>query len=324
MAIVKTLVRTVVITGLAGGAVVLIAEAAAPGRLSALAGQARQRIVNRIDSAIDDPVALRAQLRDLEAKYPERIAEIRGDLAELTQQMSDLERDRAIAEKVVEMASADLSEMKSLISHAETARSESPFAVISVRHGGSSYSLDQAYAKATQVNNTLNAYRTRTADAVRDLAFLQQQADRLGELLSQMETERAQFQAQIWQLDGQIEMIARNDKLIELVEKRQQAIDRYDKFEAVSLDQVTARMSKIRAEQESRLQALANASKGEDYESKAKAMLDAEKTAREVFEKVQEQSPVPAETIEIGPDGQQASGNDKNVASVSPARIVIE
>lgn len=304
MAIVKTVLRVAVIAGLATGAAVVVAG---PSRVGAMFTQARAAVVNEIDKHIDDPVALRAQLRDLESEYPKRIAAVRSDLAELEAQLAELQRDRAVSEKVVEMARADLAEMKGVLGRAESARAEAPAAIISVRCDNQTYTLDQAYSRATQVNNTLNAYLSRAADAERDLAFLDQQKQRLTELLTQMETERAQFQAQIWQLDGQIEMIARNDKLIEIVQRRQEAISRYDKYQGVSLEQITGRMNKIRAEQEARLQSLASQAKTKDYESRAKAMLDAENAARDVFRQSEQVTPARRETIEIGPGTNAAS-----------------
>lgn len=302
MCVVKTVMRVAVVGGLATGVAVLIAG---PDRVAALAGQVRSAVISKIDENIQDPVALRSQLRSLEAEYPKRIASVRSDLAELEAQMQELERDAAVSKRVVEMASRDLAELKDMLARAESARADAPFSVIHVRFENRPWSLDEAYNRATQINNTLNVYSTRAGDAERDLAFLAQQRDRLAELLTALETERAQFQAQIWQLDGQIEMIARNEKLISIVEKRQAAIDKYSRFEAVSLEQITQRMAKIRAEQEARLQSLASARETTNYEKKARVMLDSENTARDVFKRSQELAPpVPAggNAIEIRKD----------------------
>lgn len=325
MCIVKTAMRIAVVGGLATGVAVLIAG---PHRVAALAGQARQAVVTKIDQSIDDPVALRAQLRTLETEYPERIASVRSDLAELDAQMQELARDKAVSDRVVEMASADLTELKGMLDRAESVRTETPTAFIQVRFDAQPYSLDEAYGRATQINNTINVYSTRSADADRDLGFLAQQRDRLAELLNTLETERAQFQAQIWQLDGQIEMIARNDKLIDIVEKRQDSIERHSKFEAVSLEQITGRMAKIRAEQEARLQSLASQGKTTDYEKKAEVMLDAENTARDIFKRSQELAPpaTSSESIEIlpGASSGDATGANRTTVYASPKKITIE
>lgn len=313
MAIVKTAVRIVVIGGLATGAAILVAG---PQRVSALAGQARQAVVEKIDSNIKDPVALRAQLRSLESEYPKRIAGVRADLAEIDAQLAELSREKEVSGRVVELAKADLEQFKEVLARADAARSESPYATISVRLDNRSMSLDQAYARATQISNTVQVYAKRAADAERDLGVLAQQRQRLEDLHSQLETERAQFQAQLWQLEGQIETIARNERLIDMVEKRQKAIDRLSRYDAVSLDHVTERMSRVRAEQESRLQSLTNQSETTNYEKKAQFMLESEQTSREVFRRSIEQAePVtPSKVIEVGPDGASERTDNKRIA----------
>ena len=86
----KAIVRYTIITGLVGGAACLVAG---PDRLSALAAQTRGKINAEIDKHIEDPIALRSQLRSLEGQYPERIASVRGDLAELREQATQLKRE---------------------------------------------------------------------------------------------------------------------------------------------------------------------------------------------------------------------------------------
>ena len=105
----RKLIRTCVVgglgLGLAGGAVAMIAG---PERAAVMLSQAQQEIQSRIDNQIDDPVAIRSQLRKLEAEYPERISQLNGDLAELNEQISQLERERSISTRVVELADRDL------------------------------------------------------------------------------------------------------------------------------------------------------------------------------------------------------------------------
>lgn len=326
MCIVKSVMRIAVVGGLATGVAVLVAG---PERVAALAGQCRQAVRDKIDQNIEDPVELRSQLRNLESEYPKRITSVRADLAELEAQLAELERDRNVSQRVVEMASADLLELKDMLARAEGARTEAPTAVINVRFDNQAFSLNQAYSRATQINNTLNVYSTRAADADRDLGFLNQQKERLAELLATLETERAQFQAQIWQLDGQIEMIARNEKLIDIVEKRQESIDRHSQFEAVSLDQITSRMAQIRAEQEARLQSLASHTETTNYEKKAKVMLDTENTARDVFHRAEQIAPpLPLQgKIEIVPQAAPTNASpksDQTTASAAKKPVTIE
>lgn len=306
MAITKTVIRVLVIGGLATGTAVLVAG---PDRVAALAGQAREKVVSAIDSQIDDPVVLRQQLRELEAQYPKKIADVRGSLAELDAQADQIRDELAVAERVVELASADRQEIAPLIEEAELARAESPHAIIRVRFDNQSLPLDQAYTKATELNNTITAYQTRAENARRTLDHLTVQRERLTELLAKLESERAEFQAQISLLDSEIEMIARNEKALEILESHEKKIDQMDRYTVGSLDQVRARMAKALSEQEARFENLARADDANDYESRAKAMLNSEAAARDIFERSKNAAPVLPEKIEIGePAGKGSDG----------------
>ena len=84
--------------------------------------QRRGSINHCIDSNISDPVALRAQLRSLEEQYPKRIADVRGDLAELNEQIAQLDREMTVSKKVVAMTESDLDQMQSVLAKAEEAK----------------------------------------------------------------------------------------------------------------------------------------------------------------------------------------------------------
>lgn len=319
---IKPLFRLAVIGGLTAGGVVLLAQTPRGG---ALYTQVKQKINNTIDSAIDDPIALRAQLRNLERQYPERIAKVRGELAELGEQMTRLERDRAIAEKVVEMASADLDTITDRLDQARAARSQSPHAIITVRFEDRTLSLEESYNRATQIRNTVSAYTTRATEADRSLQVLNQQSRRLTDLLNELEAEHTAFQAQLAQLDGQIEVIARNEKLIEMVEQRERAIRNFDRFETVSLDQVTGRMARIQAEQEARLTSLLSGAERRSYEDMAEQELQRENTARQLFENTMKlPAPNRTESIEIGEDGEVRPTASRRGPVASIERITID
>jgi len=304
MALCKTLTRVAVIGGVATGAAVVIAG---PHRVAALFTQARETVGQTIDQVIEDPVALRSQLRQLESQYPKRIGEVRGQLAEISDQSARLTREKQIADRVVELASVDLADMQGLLEKAQAAREASPTSVITVRFdqaSGGAIPLDEAYSKAAQLSATVEAYKSRADQAGTNLAFLSEQSDRLGALLEKLEGERAALQAQLWQLNGEIDMIARNDKIIEMTQKRQQALADLERYDAVSLDQVRGRLNKIRAEQEARLESLMGDRETVNYEAQAKAMLDSESIAKRIFEDAKGRAtPKPVTpTIEIKAD----------------------
>ncbi len=275
-------VRVGVIGALGVGAAFLVAEAAQPGSARAIVKQAGHNVSNAINSNIDDPVALRQQLRDLEGQYPKKIEAVRGDLVDLQAQLSQFERELAVAERVVALADQDLGEMQHLLAKAEDARST--HRIVRVRFDNESMDMSEAYAKAERIRQLRDSYATRAGEIERDMGFLMEQESHFGELLKTLETEQAQFQNQLWQLDQQIDAVARNERLLEILEKRQRTLDEMSPFSAESLDQVTSRIAKIKAEQEAQMESLTRKKVETDYETRAQIQVDAESEAEITFE----------------------------------------
>ena len=278
----KTLLRVGLVTVACGVVAVLVAG---EDRVSALISQAHESIVDRIDQRIDDPTALRAQLRELEREYPSRIAQVRGDVAELSQQISQLEREQSISERVVVLADQDLGALRPLLDEAHESQADKAAylgsgvsSVVSVRFDNRTFSLDQAARKLDQIRQTRVAYANRAADAAHDLVYLRQQAEKLLDLQGQLETERAQFQGQLWQLDRQVDAIARNDKLIDMLAKRKRTIEECSRYEVVSLDQMVARLDEVKARQQAELETLTTDGQRVMYEDIAKMQLHSEQS----------------------------------------------
>ncbi len=276
MSIAKHLVRYAVITGLVGGTAALIAG---PDRLGAVCTQARNSINSTIDRNIDDPIALRSQMKSLEGQYPQRIADVRGDLAELREQTAQLKRELSVSERVVALADNDISQVQALIGKAETTQASLTGSnqVVRVVFASESLDLKDAYTKANKITQVRNAYATRATEIQRDLGYLTQQESRLTALLTQLETEHQDFQAQLWQMDRQVDTIARNERLIGMMEKRQRTLDEQGRYRTNSLDQLAGRFADIRAKQEARLETLGQSSNALNYEDRAKFDLDARK-----------------------------------------------
>lgn len=275
-------VRVGVIGALGVGAAFLVAEAAQPGSARAIVKQAGHNMSNAINSNIDDPVALREQLRDLESQYPKKIEAVRHDLAELEGQIAQFERELAVAERVVALADHDLGEMQHLLAKAEDARST--HRVVRVRFDNESMDVSEAYAKAERIQQLRDSYSVRAGEIDRDLSFLNEQESHFSELLTTLETERAQFQNQLWQLDQQIDAVARNERLLEILEKRQRTLDEMSPYSADSLEQVTSRIASIKAEQEARMESLTRRSIEDEILGRAKVQLDADSEAELTFE----------------------------------------
>lgn len=278
----RLIVRTALIGGLAFGGLVLIAG---PHRVGAMVQQARGFVVSRIDRGISDPVALRAQLRSLESQYPQRISAARSDLGEVRSQLAQLQRELSVAQRVMSLAESDTLALRQLALKADQAHAlavaDGAPARVEVLWNGRELSPEQVLAKAAEAQNTRAAYAQRVQDVQRDLGHLRQQEDRLATLLTRLETERSNFQAQMWALDRQVDSIARNERMLAVLRERQRSIDEQSRYKASNLDAIQGKLADIRARQEGELASLAAGADRSDYESRAKFELDREHAERD-------------------------------------------
>lgn len=274
MAIMKTILRTGVILGtlavLGLGGMALVAG---PDRACAVIDQVQASIRSSIDDNVEDTVALRNQLRKLQSEYPERISQVRADLAEIQEEIRELERDKAISQRVVSLADQDLAVLEPLLTDAGAGGNVQTSTVLFQNR---LMSLNQAYTRATQIKQTRIAYANRGADADYSLGYLHQQAERLAQLLVELEAERAEFETQLVQLDRQVDAIARNERLISMMEKRQKSFEA-SRYEAPSMDHIVARLGEIRTRQEAEIDYLANDQRRIDYEDLARMQLESER-----------------------------------------------
>lgn len=296
----KYIVRAGVIGAIALGTA---AAVAGPSRLRALFDQTRESINSKIDENITDPVALRSQIKDLEAQYPKRIAEVRGDLAKLREQVSQLNRDLAISNRVVQMADSDSIKLTSAIDQArmasvqiasfsgpsvtaseiacvQDAPQEPTSKNVVILFKNERIDIPTAETKRMQVDATRNAYASRAADIQRDLGYLSQQERQLTSLSTRLENEYTSFQTQVFDLDRQIDAIGRNDRMISIMKDRQGTLDEQSRYRAASLDAITTKLADVRARQEATLLSLSKVSERYGYEQDAKASLDREAAVR--------------------------------------------
>lgn len=305
MPLVKTIIRVGVIGTLVGGGLIAVAG---PERVGAALTQARDTVNDAIDRNIDDPVKMRAQLRELESQYPERIERVRQDLATLDTQTAEYERELAVAQRVVELAEADLEAMQGLFARAEDARAQAGHgAIVRVSFNGAKMDLSDAQAKAAQIAKTRDAYALEADSIGRDIELLDTQRERLNDLLAKLESERAQFQSELWRLNQQIDAIARNERMIEMMEARQATLDELGPYKAHSIDQVRDRLSQVRAQQEAKLQSLATGEKELSYEDRAKLSLGGEKATSRI-DRVIEIAPKVIEIPEVESERSSADG----------------
>ncbi len=263
--------------GLVGGLVVGGLSLASPSfrhHVGAGVAQIQSTASAVMEDAIDDPVMLRRQLSQLVNEYPERIAEVQGEIAQLDAQLGELARDMEVAGRVVAMTGDDLQELKVLVARAE-AKQNSNVRQVSIRFDGVRFDLNEAYAEAHRINNVRQNYQDRYAHDQHQTGFLKEQKARLNDILVNLEDEFDTAQTHLWNLEREIESIERNEKLIELTQDHQATLAEYDKLGKVtSLKQVQARLKQLRAEQEARLQQLNKTNLNDDYETRAAYDLD--------------------------------------------------
>lgn len=266
MFITRTLVRWGLVGGLAlGGATLLLG----PDRVAAGFAMIRGKAQGLVDNCVSDPVAMRRQLEGLAKQYPDRIAEVRGEVAQVEHQIAQYSHDIEIAKRVVALTTNDLGQLKALVSRAEESKQGSARPV-SIRFGGTKFNVEEAYNEARRLNSVRGTYQDRLAADNQQLTFLTQQKDRLNEILEKLDSEYSTFQAQLWQLDRQIDAIERNGRLIELTEAQQATLASYEKFGKVgSLKQLEAKLAQLRTVQEAQLQSLAKKGVNTDYEKRA-------------------------------------------------------
>jgi hypothetical protein len=256
-----------ILLGLAGvGAFAFMGE----HRSHAVVHELRDNLLEAIDNNIADPQALRTQLREMEEEYPKRIALVRGDLAELQYEMRQLEKESTVSARVVALVDGDIEVLETRLA-VQFQSGEMRLASIVVDEH--IYTPDRARIRLSQMRNTRLAHANRAADARHDLAYLEKQSGRLEELAIKLEAERVEFQAQILGLTRQIDAIARNDRLIGLLEKRNRTIEECSRYEAVSIDQITVRLEEIQHRQEAELDLLSSAERATDYEGLARMQI---------------------------------------------------
>jgi phage shock protein A len=252
-----------------GGATLLIG----PDRVAAGLACVRAKAQSVVDRAVDSPVALRRQLQHLADEYPNRIATVQGEIAEVNHQLAQFERDSEISARVVAMTTEDLTELKTLITRAEGIDGRPVY----VRFDGVRFGLDQAYGEARRINNVRVTYGDRVNCNEQQLELLNQQKARLVEILARLEEEYTTFETQMWQLDRQIDAIERNDRLIEMTEQLQATLATYDQWGNVgNLHQLEAKLAELQTIQEAQLATLEQKGIRYDYEKRAKYEMETE------------------------------------------------
>jgi chromosome segregation ATPase len=272
ISITRGILRLGLIGGLVlGGATLLLG----PERVACGLGIVRVKAQSMVDQVVnnDDPAAMRRHLENLADEYPDRIAEVQGELAEIEHQLGQFDRDIDVSQRVVALTSEDLGQMKALVVRAQAANKGGTRRV-SIRFEGTRFDLDEAYAEARRINQVRVTYQDRLASDEQQMEFLREQKARMTEILNKLEEDFTTYQAQLWQLDREIDAIERNERLIALTEQQQYTLSSFDRYGNVkSLSQIQGKLAELRAVQEAQLQSLAKKGVRHDYHRQAEHEL---------------------------------------------------
>jgi len=265
-----------------GGTTWLIGGDQVAAGLAQLRNQARDVVT----AYVDEPTALRNQLQQLAEQYPDRIATVQGEIAEVKHQLAEFEHNTELARRVVAMTNEDLHDLKALVTRAES-KAQSTSRPVSLRFDGVRFSINEAYTEANRINKVRQAYADRLAQGEKQIEFLHKQQSRLQDILSKLQTEYDQYQTQLWQLEQQINAVERNEKLIELAKEHRATLESYDKLGKVgNFKQIEAKLREMQAIQESQLQTLTRETERKDYEQRAEYELQNTGAEQDVFDEI--------------------------------------
>ena len=240
-----------------------------PERVAAGFDQIRTLASSTFDDLVDDPIALRRQLKGLSDQYPERIAEVRSELASIDVQIRQLDHDQQIAQRVVTITSKDIGQLKDSVLAATSGIEDTR--KVTVRRGSFDIGLDQARSEARRIIGIKNAYEDRFLGNQQQISILNRQKERLTDILAKLESEYGEFEAKLFQLDRQIDSIERNDRLIAMTEEQQAMLNDFEKLGKVgNLRQLEAKLEELRTTQEAQLQTLESHGIQSEYEQRAR------------------------------------------------------
>jgi chromosome segregation ATPase len=248
-----------------GGTTILVG----PERVAAGFDQIRTMASHVVEDFVDDPVALRRQLQGLADQYPDRITEVRGEIAQIDIQIDQLNHDNDVADRVISLTSDDLEEIRVAVVDAEVSMEAGQ--KVAIRRGSFRVNIDQARSEARRIAGIKANYQDRLNSNDQQVSLISNQRERLSDILGQLEDEYGQFEEKLWVLDRQIDAIERNDRLITMTEEQQAILRDYEKLGKVgNLRQLESKLEELRITQEAQLQALEKHGVKSDYERRAR------------------------------------------------------
>jgi hypothetical protein len=279
--------------------------------------QAKQHVNHVIDANIDDPIALRSQLRNLEAKYPARIKEVESDLFTIQAERTGIEREFAIDQKAIEITQGKLGQLQDVLARGEAL--EQGGSIVRINFERDRMGIDEGYRLASHYGTMLTNFQASAQEYDMYLDMLVDQENQLAELLGQLESEQQEFQSQLAQLDRQVDAIARNERLISLLEERQASFNKYDnRYTAPNSDAVKTKIATLLKDQERRIASLSVKAERISIRDAAERELQVTRETRRFFQNNRFERPtieLEPTVIEIGPDDENAFETENEIAS---------
>ncbi len=259
----KTIKYGAVVLVLTGGTLALFGQQ----RVKNLLRSVKQAAEKNIDDLIPDEVKLRNDMDKLREEYPRRIAEIQSMIDELDREISSLEKDRRLCREVLAICEEDLGQLQpglEALGGGKTGR----WAMVEFR--GASFSRDEALERTRKILGIKDMYDGRLKAGTGSVGVLQSERERLKAELDHLRGEYDQFLAEYRSLEVEINLLRRNEKLIELTGRRERPGRVDSSGWTRSLHALKAAIARLKTEQEEKLKSFELRAPVEEYETRAR------------------------------------------------------
>lgn len=213
MKFVCTIFKTVVVlTVIAGGAVVASTVVLGKERVRDLANTAKLYAEQGADNLIDSRVNAERKVEQARAAFAGRIALIEAALREAESQAATIENDKQAALDVAALCEKDIAALKPAIVNGTV--SADPASAVSYK--GTIYTPTEAQALLSRAIATRDSYTARAADLGVELAVAQGRVAHARRELELARKDQSDFELEARAVMHELEQVERNHKLIEL------------------------------------------------------------------------------------------------------------
>ena len=238
-----------------------------PWRIREVLRYVKHTAVQNVDGMIPDEVKLRNDIEKLREEYPQGIAELKSMVAELSRQLQEMEEDRGLCREVLALCEEDLGQLRPGV-EAPGAAPGARAARIEFR--GASFSYEEALERSRKILDIKDLYGARLKSTTASVELLQSERERLNAEQIQLRKEYDQFIAQYRCLEREIDLLKRNERLIEIAGRRDR-LDRLDSSNWLrSLDSIKAAIERRKTEQQERLRNVKVGNPVAEYETRAR------------------------------------------------------